>query len=81
MKAQQNRINDQLNDDINELLTESCKRQLIEDGLMVLTDSGYSLTARGMKSVQKEFRRYEMRPAMAMMMEIYILNRHEVPVW
>lgn len=62
-------------------LIESCKRQLIEEGKLVLTDSGYRLTAKGREVVLKELRRYEHRPEMALMIEIHVLNQHEHSVW
>ncbi|WP_240421609.1 ABC transporter ATP-binding protein [Paenibacillus periandrae] len=71
----------QQNDIIQDSLVDACKRQLIEDGKLVLTDSGYRLTARGREAVMKELRRYELRPAMAMMLEIHVLNQHEHSVW
>lgn len=68
-------------EDFQDPLRESCKRQLIEEDKIVLTDSGYHLTERGMKVVRKELERYEFRPALQFMIETYILNRFEVQVW
>ncbi len=68
-------------EEIQETLLVSCRRQLIEEGKMVLTDSGYELTDRGQKVVTKELARYELRPAMAVLIETHILNRHHCPVW
>jgi Mn-dependent DtxR family transcriptional regulator len=48
-------------DEINQAaLVASCRRQLIEDGLMVLGDDGYRCTEKGKRLVQKELRRYQM---------------------
>lgn len=68
-------------DEFNMTLLASCRRQLIEEGKLVLTDHGYELTERGVMVVQKELARYELRPAMAVLIETHILNRHECPVW
>lgn len=65
-----------------ETFEDICRRELIEEGKLVLTDSGYELTEIGEQAVLKELRqRYEFRPAMLTMIEIYILNRHQCPVW
>lgn len=61
----------------HENLIEACKRQLIDEGKLTLGDDGYRLTELGRKTVLKELRRFEHRPAMAMMIEIYVLNQHE----
>ena len=70
-------------DTSHENLVESCKRQLIEEGKLVFGDDGYRLTAKGREAVFKEFRRLnlEHRPAMSMMIEVYVLNQHEHSVW
>lgn len=68
-------------DDINTTLLDSCRRQLIEEGKMILTDHGYELTERGLRVVEKELARYELRPGMAVLIETHILNRHQCPVW
>jgi len=68
-------------EEIQVTLLASCRRQLIEEGKMVLTDAGYELTDRGLKVVAKELARYELRPALAIMLETHILNRHQCPVW
>lgn len=62
-------------------LLESCRRQLIEDGLLVLGDNGYRCTEKGKRMVQKELRRYEMRPAMLVLIENEIMNLNECSVW
>lgn len=59
----------------------SCRRQLIEDGLLVFGDDGYRLTEKGKRLVEKELRRYQMRPAMLVLIETYILNVNECSVW
>ena len=38
-----------------------CRRQLIEEDKLVLTDSGYHLTERGRKIVLAELKKYELR--------------------
>ncbi|MFB9273430.1 ABC transporter ATP-binding protein [Cohnella cellulosilytica] len=68
-------------EEIEETLLASCRRELIEEGKLVLTDTGYQLTELGQKAVQKELRRYEFRPAMLVMIETYVLNLHECPQW
>lgn len=69
-------------EDIQVTLLESCRRQLIEEGKMVLTDAGYSLTERGRQAVEKELRqRYEFRPAMLTMIEVYIMNINGCSKW
>lgn len=68
--------------DSQESFQDICRRDLLEDGKLVLTDSGYELTELGKQAVLKELRqRYEFRPAMLTMIEIYILTRHQCPVW
>ncbi|TNJ68192.1 ABC transporter ATP-binding protein [Paenibacillus hemerocallicola] len=62
-------------------LLASCRRQLIEDGLMVLGDSGYECTEKGKLLVQKELRRYQMRPAMMVLIETEIMTLNECSVW
>lgn len=62
-------------------VVEWIKRELIEEGKLVLGDDGYRLTELGRKTALRELRRYEHRPAMAMMIEIYVLNQHGHSVW
>lgn len=71
----------QQQDDYQESIVEWTKRQLIDEGKLELSDEGYRLTALGRKTALKELRRYEHRPAMAMMIEIYVLNQHGHSVW
>lgn len=61
--------------------SQLCLRGLIEEGKVELTDSGYQLTERGRKAVMQELRRYEHRPAMALMIEMHVLNQHQHSVW
>lgn len=68
-------------EDSQEILLDSCRRQLIEEGKMVLTDYGYQLTERGLKAARKELERYELRPALGVLVETHILNLNECPVW
>jgi Mn-dependent DtxR family transcriptional regulator len=56
-------------------------RQLLEDGLLVLGDSGYELTEKGRQRVQKELERYKLRPAMLVLNETHILRANECSVW
>lgn len=60
---------------------EHCRRSLIDDGLLVLDDSGYHCTEKGLKLVQKELRRYELRPGMAILIQTYVLNMNECQSW
>lgn len=60
----------------------SCRSQLIEEKLMIQEDDGrYILTPQGIEKVRKEFQRYQMRPAMMVMIEQYILQEHEITVY
>ncbi len=62
-------------------LIESCRTQSIEDKMLVLTDEGYKLTAKGNKFVSKELARYELRPGMLLLIQQRILEMNEVQVW
>lgn len=68
-------------EELQESELASCRRLLIEEGKMVLTDAGYQLTELGQKAVQKELRRYELRPAMLVMIETYVLNVRQCAFW
>jgi len=59
----------------------SCRRQLLEDGLLVYGDSGYELTDKGRQHVEKELARYKLRPAMLVLIETHILNANHCSVW
>ncbi|WP_020620178.1 hypothetical protein [Paenibacillus daejeonensis] len=61
--------------------SQTCLRELIKEGKVELTDNGYQLTERGRAAVMPELRRYEHRPAMAMMIELHVLNQHQHSVW
>ena len=58
-----------------------CMRELINEGKVELTDNGYQLTEQGRAAVMRELKRYELRPAMAIMIELHVLNQHHHSVW
>lgn len=75
------RGDDGLNAEAQATLLDSCRRQLIEDGLLEFGDSGYRCTEKGKQMVQKELRRYQMQPATMVLIETEIMNLNECSVW
>lgn len=60
---------------------EHCRRSLIDDGLLEFGDTGYRCTEKGAKLVDKELRRYELRPGTMILIETRILNGCNCSVW
>jgi hypothetical protein len=57
------------------------RRSLIEKGLLVLDDGGYSLTQEGLQKVQKELVKYEFQPEMAVLIQTHVLTANGYPSW
>jgi hypothetical protein len=66
--------------DDDSLLTHYRKRQ-VDDGYLKCEDGRYFLTEKSKKLVQKEFKRYELRPGMIMLIEQHILEANDVAVY
>jgi predicted transcriptional regulator len=60
---------------------QSYRRSLIEKGLLVLDDGGYSLTQEGLQKVQKELEKYELRPEMAVLIQTHVLTANGYSSW
>lgn len=77
----QNAAEDQNVGAMQEEFLASCRRQLIEDGLMSCEDGQYLLTEKGKARVEKELQRYQMIPARLVLIQNYILEQHEIAVY
>ncbi len=68
-------------DDLDVRILEASRKQLIEEKKIIMNDDGsFSLTELGKEVAYKELQRYEFRPKMAIMIQMYILQMHDVSV-
>jgi hypothetical protein len=69
-------------DDLDARILETSRKQLIEENKIVMNEDGsFILTENGIKIVKKELERYDFRPNMAILIQMYILQLHNVSVY
>lgn len=60
---------------VDQTFLQSCINQLLEQGDALYQDGQYSLTERGRKKVIKELQRYELRPGMMVLLQMWYAER------
>jgi hypothetical protein len=60
---------------------EHCRNCQLQDGYLKCENGRYLLTEKGKKLVQKELKRYELRPGMMVLIEQQILEAHDLEVY
>ncbi|QGQ95829.1 hypothetical protein EHS13_13555 [Paenibacillus psychroresistens] len=69
-------------DDLDARILETSRKQLIEENKIIMNEDGsFTLTEKGKEIVQKELQRYESRPNMAILIQMYILQMYDVSVY